>query len=133
MRRSQQREPHPASIIVRGLEEVARRKRELVHARLPIPHEFTLACLGHVNRFATEVTWTRLANKVTCADCKSVLRRYPTMVERMREEEQSEGFADQLEKEEAERLDREARDLADWNHDHADRFPISLTEADDGF
>jgi len=126
------REPHPASIIVVALDAAKRRSLELVHARLPVPGEFTLACRGHVNRFATELSWSRVAGKVTCPDCRHVLRKFPTMVERMREEEESEGFADRLADEEAERLDREAREREDWHHDHAERFPISRSEDDDG-
>lgn len=114
-----------------GRIEAERQQRVSLHARLPDPVDFALACGFHRVRGVdpSRLRWTRSPNEVGCPECRAVLREFPTMADRMRIEAESEGFADQLERDQAERLEAERLErLADeqaerdaWNHDLQER------------
>jgi hypothetical protein len=114
-----------AHSILAALDRVAARQPAQVvnHARLPDPVDFAVACGAHrAPRFERDrCEWTRDADAVTCSACRDALRRWPSMVDRMREEAESEGFADRLEHEEAGRLAREAADRDAWTEEHSER------------
>lgn len=76
-----------------------------VHARLPDPTGFVVACgdtfkAGHPLAgkpvSASNVPWTRDADRVTCRACRARLARYPQLKNRMVQEEDVEAFADHM-------------------------------------
>ena len=111
--------------------QAERQQRVSLHARLPDPVDFAIACGIHRVRGVdpSQLRWTRQPGEVGCPECRRVLREFPTMAERMRVEADSEGFADLLEREqaervEAERLERlaeEQRERSEWSHDLTER------------